>query len=72
MTAQIGYDGLDHRGDPRAELLIDVARAQPEPGGDWVHLGRLGVFGRTAKKISALVANKDRPSGDTSARKRTA
>jgi len=42
MTAQIGYDGLDLRGDPRPELLIDVARVQPEPGGDWVHLGRLG------------------------------
>jgi len=42
MTAQIGYDGLDRRGDPRPELLIDVARVQPEPGGDWVHLGRLG------------------------------
>jgi hypothetical protein len=42
MTAQIGYDGLDLRGDPRPELLIDVTRVQPEPGGDWVHLGRLG------------------------------
>jgi hypothetical protein len=42
MTAQIGYDGLDSRGDPRPELLIDVARVQPEPAGDWVHLGRLG------------------------------
>jgi hypothetical protein len=42
MTAQIGYDGLDLRGDPRPELLIDVARVQPEPGCDWVHLGRLG------------------------------
>src|SRR2546423_5687191 len=42
MTAQIGYDGLDLRGDPRPELLIDVARVQPEPAGDWVHLGRLG------------------------------
>jgi hypothetical protein len=43
MTAQIGYDGLDPRRDPRQELLIDVARARPErPAGDWVHLGRLG------------------------------
>ncbi len=42
MTAQIGYDGLDLRGDPRPELLIAVARVQPEPAGDWVHLGRLG------------------------------
>jgi hypothetical protein len=42
MTAQIGYDGLDRRGDPCPELLIDVARFQPEPGRDWIHLGRLG------------------------------
>ena len=42
MTAQIGYDGLDLRGDPCPELLIEVARVQPEPGGDWVDLGRLG------------------------------
>ena len=42
MTAQIGYDGLDLRGDPRPELLTSVARVQPEPGCDWVHLGRLG------------------------------
>jgi hypothetical protein len=42
MTAQIGYDGLDLSGDPRPELLIDVARVQPGPGRDWVHLGRLG------------------------------
>jgi hypothetical protein len=42
VTAQIGYDGIDARGDPRRKLLIDVARVQPEPAGDWVHLGRLG------------------------------
>ena len=43
MTAQIGYDGLDLRGDPRPELLIDVARVQPEPRDEWVRLeGRLG------------------------------
>jgi hypothetical protein len=43
MTAQIGYDGLDLRGDPRTDLLIKVARAQPEPGDEWVRLeGRLG------------------------------
>ena len=43
MTAQIGYDGLDLRGDPRPELLIDVARVQPEPGGDWVDLEPAGL-----------------------------
>jgi HNH endonuclease len=42
MTAQIGADGLDLFGDPRPELLADVARVQPEPGDEWVHLGRLG------------------------------
>lgn len=42
MAAQIGYDGLDPRGDPRLDLLIDVAGARPEPRQDWVHLGRLG------------------------------
>jgi hypothetical protein len=43
MTAQIGYDGLDLRGDPHPERLIEVAGVQPEePGRDWVHLGRLG------------------------------
>jgi hypothetical protein len=43
MTARIGYDGPDLRGVPRPELLIDVARVQSQPGGDWVDLeGRLG------------------------------
>jgi hypothetical protein len=43
MTAQIGYDGLDLRGDPRPDLLIEVAGVKPEePKRDWVHLGRLG------------------------------
>ena len=42
MAAQIGYDGLDLRGDPRPKLLAGVARAQPERRKDWVHLGRLG------------------------------
>jgi hypothetical protein len=38
MTAQIGDDGLDLLGDPLPELLTDVARVQPQPGGEWVHL----------------------------------
>ena len=43
MTAQIGDDGLDLFGDPRPELLIDIARVQPQPGGEWVNLeDRLG------------------------------
>lgn len=29
MTAQIGDDGLDLFGDPRPELLTDVARSDP-------------------------------------------
>ena len=36
MTAQIGLDGRDLFGDPCPELLIDVARVQPEPGHEWV------------------------------------
>jgi hypothetical protein len=43
MTAQIGYDGLDLRGDPRTDLLSDVAGVHPEPRDEWVRLeGRLG------------------------------
>ena len=43
MTAQIGADGLDLLGDPRPELLTDVARVQPESGREWVDLEkRLG------------------------------
>jgi hypothetical protein len=42
MTAGIGADGLDLFGEPNSRLLTDVARAEPEPGGGWVHLGRLG------------------------------
>ena len=36
MTAQIGADDLDFLGDPRPELLTDVARVQPESGREWV------------------------------------
>jgi hypothetical protein len=43
MTAQIGYDGPDLRGEPRTDLLSDVAGVQPEPRDEWVRLeGRLG------------------------------
>jgi hypothetical protein len=38
MTAQIGDDGLDLLGDPLPELLTDLARGQPQPGGEWVNL----------------------------------
>lgn len=38
MTAQIGAEGLDPVGDPLPELLADVARVQPRPGGEWVEL----------------------------------
>jgi hypothetical protein len=38
MTAQIGIEGLNLVGNPRPELLIDVARVQPQPGGEWVNL----------------------------------
>jgi hypothetical protein len=32
MTAQIGDDSQDLFGDPRPELLTEVARVQPQPG----------------------------------------
>lgn len=54
MTAQIGADGLDLFGDPRPELLAEVARVQPEPGGEWVHLGRLGFHSTQRLRISDL------------------
>jgi hypothetical protein len=38
MTAQIGTEGLNLLSDPRPELLMDVARVQPQPGGEWVNL----------------------------------
>jgi len=38
MTAQIGADGLNLFGEPRPELLADVVRVQPEPGGEWVNI----------------------------------
>ena len=55
MTAQIGADGLDLFGDPRPELLADVARVQPEPGGEWVNLeGRLGFRSTQRLRLSDL------------------
>ena len=55
MTAQIGADGLDFFGDPRPELLADVARVQPEPGGEWVNLqGRLGFRSTQRLRLSDL------------------
>lgn len=38
MTAKIGADGLDLFGDAWPELLADVARLEPEPGGRWVKI----------------------------------
>ena len=54
MTAQIGADGLDLFGDARPELLAEVARVEPEPGGEWVHLGRLGFRSTQRLRISDL------------------
>jgi hypothetical protein len=52
MTAQIGTDGLDLFGDPRPELLADVARVQPEPGHEWVHMeDRLGFHSTQRLRI---------------------
>jgi hypothetical protein len=55
MTAQIGADGLELFGDARPELLAEVARVQPEPGGEWVHVGRLGFHSTQRLRISDLV-----------------
>jgi hypothetical protein len=53
MTAQIGADGLDFSGDPRPELLTDVTRVQPGPGGEWVNLeDRLGFRSTQRLRIS--------------------
>jgi hypothetical protein len=53
MTAQIGTDGLDFPGDPRPELLADVTRVQPGPGGEWVNLeDRLGFRSTQRLRIS--------------------
>ena len=54
MTAQIGADGLDLFGEPRPELLTEVARVQPEADGEWVHLGRLGFRSTQRLRISDL------------------
>jgi hypothetical protein len=54
MTAQIGADGLELFGDPRPDLLAEVARVQPEPGGEWVHLGRLGFRSTQRLRVSDL------------------
>lgn len=54
MTAQIGDGGLDLFGDPRPELLADVARARPEPGGEWADLGQLGFRSTQRLRLSDL------------------
>jgi hypothetical protein len=38
MTAQIGSDELEFYGDPRPDLLAEVARVEPEPDREWVRL----------------------------------
>ena len=55
MTAQIGDESLDLFGDPRPELLTEVARVQPLPGGEWVNLEkRLGFHSTQRLWISDL------------------
>jgi hypothetical protein len=50
MTAQIGAAGLGVVGDPRPELLADVARADPQPGREWVDLEHLGF--RSTRRLA--------------------
>ncbi len=54
VTAQIGADGLELFGDPRPEFLAEVARVDPEPGGEWVNLSRLGFHSTQRLRISDL------------------
>jgi hypothetical protein len=54
MTAQIGAGGLDPLGDPNPVLLAGVARVQPQPGGEWVDLGRLGFHSTQRLHLSDL------------------
>jgi hypothetical protein len=54
MTAQIGDAGLDLFGDPRPELLASVARVQPEPDGEWAHLGRQGFRSTQRLRLADL------------------
>jgi hypothetical protein len=54
MTAQIGTDGLNLPGDPCPDLLADVAGARPEPGGEWVHLERLGFHSTQRLQLTGL------------------
>ena len=49
MAAQIGADGLYLLGDPRPELLFEVARIQPQPGGEWVNLEKCLGFHSTRR-----------------------
>jgi hypothetical protein len=55
MTAQVGTDGFDLPGDPCPELLSDVARVEPEPGGEWVDLAEhLGFRSTQRLRIRGL------------------
>lgn len=38
MTAHIGVDELEFYGEPRLDLLAEVALVKPEPGHDWIRL----------------------------------
>jgi hypothetical protein len=54
MLAQIGADGLELFGDPMPELLAEVARTQPQSGGEWVNLKTLGFRSTQRVRISDL------------------
>ena len=55
MAAQIGGGGRELFGDPRPDLLTDVAQVQPERAGEWVHLAkRLGFRSTQRLRISDL------------------
>jgi hypothetical protein len=49
MTAQIGADDRDLFGDPRLDLLAEVARVELGPGGEWVNLAKHRAFRATQR-----------------------
>lgn len=58
MTARIGADGHELLGEPLLDLLAEVARVQPEPGNDWVHLEeRLGFSSTQRLRIGELAGS---------------
>ena len=52
-SADQRVDGLDLFGDPRPELLADVAQVEPEPGRKWV-AGKRKIDSRSSRCLSEM------------------